>query len=95
MEPTVAPFAGQVAQWGAVGVLVALLAFMSLTLWRTLQAERAAATARYDALLAILLKHMPDSIKADVENVNALKAVDASMVGMRSVIDLLARKVGA
>lgn len=40
MDPAAAPFAGQVAQWGAVGVLVALLATISLLLWRTVQADR-------------------------------------------------------
>ena len=57
--------------------------------------ERDAATSRYDSLLAILLKHMPDSIKADVENVTALRAVDTSIGGMRGILDLLVRKVGA
>lgn len=91
MDPNAAPFIGQVAQWGAVGVLVAVLATIAWVLWGALKD----AQTRYDALLALLLKHMPDSIKADVENVAALKGVDAGLGGIKNMLDLLLRKGGA
>lgn len=76
-----------------------ILAFIFWRQWQASEAardtERTAATARYDTLLAMLLKLVPDSIKSDNENVAALRGVEAGLGALKAAQERIERKVGA
>lgn len=59
------------------------------------ETERTACTTRYDTLLAMLLKMVPDSIKSDNENVAALRGVEAGLGALKASQERIERKVGA
>lgn len=78
MDPNAAPFIGQVAQWGAVGVLVAFLAFTSLTLWRR-------AVALQDQLNDMLGKQ----IEGDFKVAASTEAVGRSVDALRVIVEVM------
>jgi hypothetical protein len=64
MDPAAAPFASTVAQWGAVGVLVAVLAFAAWQFWKEVRELRAK-----------LMDIVTEQIKADRDAAAAFNAL--------------------
>lgn len=75
-----------------------ILAFIFWRQWQASEAarneERGAAITRYDSLLAMLLKLVPDNIKADNENVAALQGVANGLDAIKAAVERLERKAG-
>lgn len=57
--------------------------------------ERTLWMGRYDTLLAMLLKLVPDAIRSDSENIAALKGVSDGLVALKAGQERLERKVNA
>ena len=64
MDPAAAPFSNQVAQWGAVGVLVAVLGLICWQQWKELAALRLK-----------LMEIVTEQIKADRDAASAFNAL--------------------
>lgn len=81
MDPAAAPFAGQVAQWGAVGVLVAFQFAIIWALWRSLQGIRAAWDTARDSREREDRADRKDQTAADMALAQALNALRDVIMG--------------